>query len=95
MPDHDFAHEPDARRYVMREGDRLVGVLDYSILGNTIALTRAFTQPPFRGHGYAAELVEFAVDDLETSTAYRIVPNCWYVAAWFERHPEHAALLSR
>jgi uncharacterized protein len=92
---HEFANEPDARRYVMRIGDDLVGVLDYAVNGDAIALTRAYTQPPHRGHGYAAELVEYAVNDIEASSTRRIVPSCWYVSDWFQAHPERAGLLGR
>lgn len=92
---HTFANEPDARRYTMREGNTLVGVLDYAVNDSEISLTRAFTQPPFRGKGYAAELMEFAVNDIEASNSLRIVPTCWYAAEWFDRHPERASLLSR
>jgi predicted GNAT family acetyltransferase len=91
----EFANEPDARRYAMRIGDELVGVLDYAVNGDAIALTRAYTQPPHRGRGYAAELVEYAVNDIESSSTRRIVPSCWYVSDWFQAHPERAGLLGR
>jgi len=92
---HHLAHEPDARRYALRIDDQLVCVVDYAINGNIIALTRTYTLPPRRGHGYAAELVEFAVNDIEATTDYRIVSSCWYVSDWFQAHPERAALLTR
>lgn len=92
---HNLSHEPDARRYALRIDDQLVCVVDYAINGNIIALTRTYTLPPHRGHGYAAELVEFAVNDIEATTAYRIVSSCWYVSDWFQAHPERAALLTR
>jgi predicted GNAT family acetyltransferase len=91
----EFTHEPDARRYVMRIDGQLTCVVDYSINLNSIALTRTYTQPPQRGHGYAAELVEFAINDIESTTPYRVVPSCWYVEEWFGKNPERAELLSR
>ncbi|WP_026851912.1 GNAT family N-acetyltransferase [Glaciibacter superstes] len=91
----DFTHEPDARRYALRIDDQLVGVLDYAISGNSIALTRSFTQPPFRGNGFASELVEYTVNDIEATTGYRVVPSCWFVGEWFEARPERQGLLSR
>lgn len=91
----EFSNETDASRYVMRIDGELVGVLDYSVLGSSISLTRAFTVPAQRGHGYAADLVAYAVDDIESTSDRRIVPMCWYVADWFEAHPERAALLQR
>jgi len=92
--DKEFAHEPEAHRYRVTLDGRLAGVLDYSVLGDAISLHRAYTAPPYRGGGLAGELVAFAVDDIERTTSLRIVPTCWYVAGWFEEHPERAILLS-
>jgi uncharacterized protein len=92
---HDFTHEQDAGRYALRFGNQLVCVLDYRINRNAISLTRTYTQPPHRGNGYAAELVDYAVNDIASTTPYRIVPMCWYVGDWFEAHPERSGLLSR
>ncbi|CAM5477759.1 GNAT family N-acetyltransferase [Leifsonia shinshuensis] len=91
----EFSNETDAGRYAMRIDGELVGVLDYSVLGESISLTRAFTVPAHRGKGYAADLVAYAVDDIEGSSDRRIVPMCWYVAEWFDAHPERAGLLQR
>lgn len=91
----EFSNETDAARYAMRMDGDLVGVLDYSILGGSISLTRAFTTPAKRGNGYAAQLVEYAVNDIAATTDLRIVPMCWYVAEWFDAHPERAGLLAR
>jgi predicted GNAT family acetyltransferase len=90
-----FSNEPDAHRYVMRDGDTLLAALDYASNGKAISLTRAFTSPAFRGRGYAADITEFAVNDIESSTELRIIPMCWYVGEWFDKHPERAALLER
>lgn len=91
----EFSNETDASRYAMRMDGELVGVLDYSVLGESISLTRSFTVPAKRGKGYAAELVAYAVDDIERTSERRIVPMCWYVAQWFDDHPERASLLQR
>ncbi|MDN4613962.1 GNAT family N-acetyltransferase [Leifsonia sp. F6_8S_P_1B] len=91
----EFSNETDANRYAMRMDGELVGVLDYRILGGSISLTRAFTAPHRRGHGYAAQLVEYAVDDIERRGDLTVVPMCWYVADWFDAHPERSGLLQR
>lgn len=88
-----LAHEPDARRYTLRVDGELASVLDYRVLGDAVAFTRTFTTPPYRGGGLAGELVEFAVDDVEATSTRHIVPSCWYVAEWFDRHPERRPLL--
>lgn len=94
MTEFTFANEADASRYTLHRGSDLVSVLDYRDDGRTIALTRAYTVPTFRGHGYAGEIVARAVAEL-TERGDRVVsPVCWYVAEWFDAHPEHAGLLA-
>lgn len=90
----EFAHEPDAHRYTMRIGGGIVSVLEYVDHGGSVAFTHTGTVPPARGKGYADQLVTFAVDDVEARGAGPISPNCWYVAEWFDRHPERAGLVA-
>ena len=88
-----FKDEKDASRYTLYDGDDLVSVLDYKDDGRTVVMTRAFTIPTFRGHGYAGELVERAVAHLEEAGDREIIPVCWYVSDWFDSHPERAGIL--
>jgi predicted GNAT family acetyltransferase len=88
-----FTDEKDASRYTLHNGDDLVSVLDYRDDGRTVAMTRAYTIPTFRGHGYAGELVERAVSTLEADGSRRVSPVCWYVSDWFTAHPERASIL--
>ena len=90
-----LTHEPDASRYTLIVDGQLAVVADYRINGDAISFHHTFTQPNLRGRGLAGEVVEFAVDDVEKNSDRRIVPMCWYVADWFEAHPERAALLTR
>jgi predicted GNAT family acetyltransferase len=75
------------------DGD-LVSVLEYQDNGVGTVMHHTVTIPQHRGKGYAAELVQYAVDDVESSNAGPITPSCWFVAEWFERHPERSALLA-
>jgi len=88
-----FTDETDASRYTLHRGDDLVSVLDYRDDGRTVALTRAYTIPTFRGHGYAGELVDRAVAQLEAAGERAVSPVCWYVADWFDEHPERSGIL--
>ncbi|MGN7978039.1 GNAT family N-acetyltransferase [Microbacterium sp. 22195] len=92
-PRFDLKNEQDAARYTLTRDGALVSVLDYRDDGRTIALTRAFTIPTFRGNGYAADIVAGAVADIESRGDRRIDPVCWYVSDWFEAHPDKAFLL--
>ncbi|MEH3088799.1 MAG: GNAT family N-acetyltransferase [Microbacterium arborescens] len=95
MSDLTFTDEKDASRYTLHRGDDLVSVLDYRDDGRTVALTRAYTIPTFRGHGYAAVVVERAIESIEELGDRVVSPVCWYVADWFEAHPERAGILQR
>lgn len=88
-----FSNEPDSQRYVLLRDGVIASSLDYSVRGDSISMTRAYTNPRLRGHGLAGRLVEYAVDDVERSTRLRIIPMCWYVAEWFDAHPDRADLL--
>jgi predicted GNAT family acetyltransferase len=91
---NEISHEPDERRYVLRRGGELVSVLEYRDHGAGTVMHHTVTVPKFRGHGYAADLVEFAVRDVEARDAGPIIPTCWYVADWFATHPDRRAALS-
>jgi hypothetical protein len=91
----ELAHEADASRYTLRVDGAVFASVDYSINGDSIAFTHTYTRPDQRGKGYAADIVAFAVDDVESTSTRRIVPTCWYVGQWFDRHPERQGLLTR
>ncbi|GAA4192283.1 hypothetical protein GCM10022219_12410 [Microbacterium oryzae] len=94
MTELSFTHAPEANRYELRRGDDLVSVLDYRDNGQTVALTRAYTNPAHRGHGYAAIVTDRAVAEIEAQGDRRVLPVCWYVADWFAAHPERTAVLA-
>lgn len=91
----DMRHEPDQSRYALYLDGDLASVVDYRVRDDQISFHHTYTAPQHRGKGLAGEIVTFAVDDVEATTTYRIVPMCWYVGVWFDEHPERAELLSR
>ncbi|MBF0817728.1 N-acetyltransferase [Microbacterium paludicola] len=93
MTELTFTNDRAASRYELRRGDELVSVLDYRDNGRTVALTRAFTNPAHRGHGYAAVITDRAVAEIEAAGDRSVLPVCWYVADWFAEHPERASVL--
>jgi uncharacterized protein len=93
MTDLRFTDEKDASRYTLHRGKDLVSVLDYRDDGKSVAMIRAYTIPTFRGHGYAGQLVERAVSQLERAGDREVVPVCWYVADWFDANPDRAGIL--
>ncbi|CAN5206120.1 GNAT family N-acetyltransferase [soil metagenome] len=90
-----IVHEPDAKRYAMYLDGALVAIADYNLGTDAISFHHTFTNPKFRGRGLAGDVVTFAMDDVEKTSTRKVVPMCWYVADWFEAHPERAGLLTR
>lgn len=90
----ELQHEPDAHRYTMLVDGELVSVAEYLDHGHGIVFHHTVTVPKHRGKGYAAELIEFAMNDVEARGAGPVRATCWYVAEWFDRHPERADLLT-
>ncbi|QMU97270.1 N-acetyltransferase [Microbacterium esteraromaticum] len=88
-----FLDEKDASRYTLTRGGELLSVLDYRDDGSTVAMTRAYTIPIHRGRGYAAKVVAGAVADLEARGDRSVDPVCWYVADWFDAHPDKRHML--
>lgn len=80
-------------RWVLKIEGEVASALMYNDNGKTISMTSTFTNPSFRGQGLASQVVEAAVADAE-QRGRKVVPACWYVAQWFEKHPEQAHLLA-
>lgn len=89
-----FFHEPDAQRYTMQVDGELVSVAQYLDHGTGMVFNHTITLPRFRGRGYADQLLTFAIDDVEKNGRGPVSPTCWYVAEWFDRHPERTGLLA-
>ncbi|MEN2738163.1 GNAT family N-acetyltransferase [Microbacterium sp. X-17] len=89
-----FSDEQGSSRYALHRGDDLVSVIDYRDDGRTIAMTRVFTVPTFRGQGLAGEIMERAVAHLEQQGDRKVIPVCWYAADWFAARPERSGILA-
>jgi predicted GNAT family acetyltransferase len=91
----EFGKDEQRQRYTLRVDGELVSEADYRVHGDRIVFPHTVTAPRHRGNGYADLLVSWAMDDVEATTTHRVVPQCWFVAEWFEQHPERAGLLTR
>lgn len=89
----DIEHDESRSRYLGRIDGEVASSLDYADDGAVVSMVRTFTNPRFRGRGLAAEITEHAVDEAEAS-GRRVRAMCWYVAEWFESHPDRRHLLA-
>ena len=83
---------PDADRYEIRDGDRLLGIAAYQRYGDVLVFTHTEVDPDAGQSGLGGRLVRAALDDVRAKGG-RVVPQCPFVRGWIERHPDYADLV--
>jgi predicted GNAT family acetyltransferase len=83
---------PDAGRYEVSAGDRVLGLAAYQRRGEQIVFTHTEVDPDAGGSGIGSTLVRGALDDVR-ARELRAVPLCPFVRAWIDRHPDYADLV--
>ncbi|MDF1477877.1 GNAT family N-acetyltransferase [Leifsonia sp. H3M29-4] len=72
-----------------------VGLVDYQLRGDSIVFTHTEIDPARRGEGLGSELARGALNLVRAETDYRLVASCPFIAAWIEKNPSYADLLTR
>jgi predicted GNAT family acetyltransferase len=80
---------PAKHRFEIRDGEDVVGLLEYERKGDALDLVHTEVKPELRNRGFGDELVRGALDDLR-ARGERVIPTCPFVAAFIRRHPEYA-----
>ena len=93
MSSPELRHDADGSRYELVVDGDVVAVADYRDDGTTVVMHHTYTQPHHRGNGYAAILVQGALDDLR-ARGRTVVPTCWFVAEFIDGHPEYRDLVA-
>ena len=84
---------PEADRYEIRDGDRLLGLAAYQRRGDQVVFTHTEVDPQAEGSGLGGKLVRAALDDVR-GRGGRVVAQCSFVRGWIERHPEYGDLVA-
>lgn len=82
------------QRYELHVDGERVGIADFRVVGDRVEMPHTLVDPSRRGEGLAAELVREALVDIRAA-GRTVVPTCWYVAEYLDRHPEFADLRAR
>ncbi len=94
MDDLDCRRDDDRSRYEGRLDGEVVSVIEFAVRGPQMIITHTGTDPARRGHGFAARITRFALDDARRQGLV-VVPRCPYTAAFLDEHPEYADLRAR
>lgn len=83
---------PGRSRFELVEGDVVVGVADYEMIADDVAvMPRTFISADRRGEGLGDRLLEGALAELSARDV-KVVPRCWFVADYLARHPDAATV---
>jgi predicted GNAT family acetyltransferase/glutaredoxin len=79
---------PEASRYELRLGGRLIGLAAYRRRNGRIAFTHTEVDEKCAGRGFGSRLAAAALEDARRE-GLEIVPLCPFIEHYIERHPEY------
>jgi hypothetical protein len=86
-------HVPEASRYELRSGDRMIGEVAYRRRNGQIALIHTEVDEALEGRGLGGRLVAAALDDARRE-GLEVVPLCPFVSYYVAQHPEYRDLIA-
>jgi uncharacterized protein len=84
---------PEANRYELRLGGRLIGLAAYRRRDGLIVFTHTEVDESCSGRGYGSLLARTALDGARDE-GLSVVPLCPFIASFIERHPEYGDLVA-
>jgi predicted GNAT family acetyltransferase len=93
VSDLQVVDRPASLRYEATLEDELVGVIEYRLDGDTIAMLHTEVEPHHEGEGIGSELVRRALDDVRAN-GKKLQPLCPFVRSFLDRHDEYRDLVA-
>jgi predicted GNAT family acetyltransferase len=94
MQSREVRHEPDSSRYTLWVDGAQVGLADYELRGDSIAITHTEIDPSKQHGGLGSVLVQGVLDQIAEGTQ-RVIPACPFVATYIDNHDEYRPLTTR
>ena len=85
--------DPEAGRFELRRDGTTVGLATYHRQGDQVVIPHVETFPQHRGQGYAARLMDGALDQIRAA-GQTVVPLCPFAAAHIGENPRHHDLVA-
>lgn len=82
----------DRHRFELVEDDHLA-FAEYRIDGDVMTFTHTIVPPEIGGRGVGGRLISAALAQVR-QRGLKVVPQCSFVAAYIQRHPEQGDLLA-
>lgn len=84
---------PDQNRYEARIGGVLAGFSAYRLAGDEITFVHTEVDPKFEGKGVGSAIARYALDDVRAGGNRSVIPECPFIKAWIDRHPDYQSLV--
>jgi predicted GNAT family acetyltransferase len=92
MDSDTIANNRERHRYELSV-DGQIAHADYKLEGKNITFTHTSVPEALEGQGIASRLIAHALGDARDQ-GLSVIPQCPFVAAYIEKHPEWADLLA-
>jgi predicted GNAT family acetyltransferase/glutaredoxin len=92
VADSEVVDVPEASRYELRLGGRLIGLAAYRRRNGRIAFTHTEVDEACEGRGFGSRLAEVALA-IAAREKLEVVPLCPFIAHYIENHPEYQQLV--
>ena len=84
---------PEASRYELRAGDRMIGEAAYRRRNGRLVLIHTEVDEALEGRGLGGRLIQAALDDARRE-GLEVVPLCPFVEWFVEQHPEYQDIIA-
>jgi predicted GNAT family acetyltransferase len=88
----ELVHEDDSGRFVLIDGDTVLGEVVYEVEGDLMLLLSAEVPRDIRGQGYGKILVRRTLEHIRDMDMQRVQPVCPFIAKFMMQNPEFQAL---
>ena len=86
-------HHPDDDRFDLMLDGRRVGWIDTRPAGASLILAHTEVEDGHEGEGLGGTLVRGALEQIRDQ-GRTVIPTCPFAAAWIQRHPEWAEVVT-
>lgn len=91
-----ITHNTDLKRFettIEKDGTPYIGYLTYQLKDEqTLIYDHTIVPKELGGRGVGSALAKHALDYAQTE-GKKVVPQCWFVAKYIDRHPKYQILL--
>lgn len=88
----EVVHNTDLKQFEITFEDD-VAVVQYRMNDDTMIITHTIVPTKYEGIGVGSRLAKHILD-FALNNDFQVIPRCWFIAGYIERHPEYQELVA-